>query len=336
MLLPEALVRASVGVASIAILAGACSAGTTTSDVDRAAEPSSASSSSEPGTVAGLPRWEMRSSLHVPRDDFVSAVVGDEIWVMGGMSGSRGTRLDSVEVYDTGADRWRMSDVTMPEGLASFEGVAIGEKIYVFGGLNAQSKASDFSAVLDTSTGRWRKLPPLPTARYAHTVTLHDGRVYVIGGESVKGAVEEVDIFDPKSETWSTGAPMPKARGSHDTVSAGDLIYVIGGWRDGAATDLVQTYDPATDRWGDAEPLPEPMSRGGAAVLDGRIWVSFHGFSAVLDLDDGTWSPANPLTVSRHGMGYLPVGDSIYGIGGCLEYPLRDVRSVDVLVVGNS
>ncbi len=87
----------------------------------------------------------MRTSLHVPRDDFVSAVVGDEIWVMGGMSGSRGTRLDSVEVYDTSADRWRMSDVTMPEGLASFEGAAIGEKIYVFGGLNAQSKASDFS-----------------------------------------------------------------------------------------------------------------------------------------------------------------------------------------------
>lgn len=330
-----ALVRAGVGIALTAVLAGACSTGTSTGgDVDRAAVPSD--SSSEPATVAGLPTWEARSTLHIPRDDFVSAAVGDEIWVMGGMSGARGTRLESVEVYDTGTDRWRMSEVTMPEGLASFEGAAIGEKIYVFGGIDARTKPSDFSAVLDTGTGTWRRLPPLPEPRYAHTVTLHDGRIYVIGGESVKGPVDEVDIFDPRTETWSTGTPMPKARGSHDTVSAGDLVYVIGGWLDGGPSDLVQTYDPATDRWRDAEALPEPMSRGGAAVVDGRIWVSFHKFSAVLDLGGGTWSPANPLTISRHGMGYLPVGGRIYGIGGCTEYPLRDVRSVDVLEVGHS
>lgn len=335
MTLSRARTRAGAGVALVALLAGACSTGSTDGDVDTAATSPSASSPESP-RVAGLPVWQRRSTLHVPRDDFVTAVVGRDIWVLGGMSGDRGIRLDSIEVYDTRKDRWRMSETTMPEGLASFEGVAIGHDIYVFGGLDEKSKASDFSAVLDTRTGTWRDLPALPQARYAHTVTLHDGRIYLIGGEGRRGSVATVDIFDPRTETWSTGAPMPKARGSHDSVSAGSLIYVLGGWWDGGPSDLVQTYDPATDRWGSADPLPEPMSRGGAAVLDGRLWVSLHQFSYVLDLDGGTWTSANPLTVSRHGLGYVPVGTSIYGIGGCLESPLRDVRSVDVLRVGDS
>lgn len=320
----------SVAAVLVALLAGACSA-------DQGGGPQRATASvrtsDEPDVVAGLPQWRTRSGLHVPRDDFATAVVGEEIWVLGGMTGDRGNRLDTIEIYETSTGRWRILDKKMPEGLASFEAAAIGDDVFVFGGLDRNTEASRFSAVLDTSTGTWRRLPPLPVPRYAHTVTLHDGLIYVIGGESAQGPVETVDIFDPDTETWSTGAPMPKARGSHDAVSGGDVVYVLGGWLGSGPTDLVQTYDPAVDRWAVAQPLPEPVSRAGAAVLDGRLWVSFHEFSAVLDLDDGAWSPANPLTVSRHGLGYVAAGGSIYGIGGCRESPLRDVRSVDVLDV---
>ena len=140
-----------------------------------------------------------------------------------------------------------------------------------------------------------------------------------------------MDIFDPDTETWSTGADLPRPRGGHRTVSGGDLIYVLGGFLDGAPSDLTQSYDPATDSWQELAPVPEPINRAGAAVLDGKLWVSLHEFSAVLDLESGTWSPANPLTVPRHGLGYIVVGSSIYGIGGCTESPLRDVRTVDVL-----
>ncbi len=53
----------------------------------------------------------------------------------------------------------------------------------------------------------------------------------------------------------------------------------------------------------------------------------------MLDLADETWSPANPLTQSRHGLGYVAVAGTIYGIAGCTETPLRDVRTVDALTV---
>ena len=316
--------------ALLGLCLGACS-GEQTTGANPQPAPSSSSAPGEGTTAPALPEWEPRSGLSIPRDDFATAVIGNQIWAFGGMSGDRGSRLDTVEIYDTRTDTWRTLDKPMPEGLASFEAAAIGRKVFVFGGLDRGGGASDFSSVLDTATGRWRELPPLPVPRYAHTVTLHDGLIYVIGGDGAQGPVATVDIFDPDTGEWSTGAPMPEARGSHDAVSAGPVIYVVGGFLDSAPTDLVQTYDPAIDGWASAEPLPEPVSRAGAAMLDGRLWVSLHEFSFVLDIEAGSWSPANPLTLSRHGLGYVAVGSRIYGVGGCTETPLRDVRTVDVL-----
>ena len=73
------------------------------------------------------------------------------------------------------------------------------------------------------------------------------------------------------------------------------------------------------------------MSRAGATYLDGRVWISWHESAYVLDLGSEKWEPAAPLTVSRHGLGYVAHDGSIYGIGGCTPTPLRDVRYVDVL-----
>lgn len=321
-----------LGVVAVLALAGlgACS-----SEQAPGAAPSPAgSTTSASGTpfVEGMPRFELRPpGLETPRDDFGTALVDDELWIMGGMTGERGTRLRSIEVLDTTNNTWRTAEQTVPKGLASFETAAVGDRIYLFGGLDKNSEATDFSAVFDTSAGTWRKLPALPHARYAHTVTEHGGRIFVIGGEGVGGPTPEVDIFDPATGRWSSGAPMPQARGSHDTVSTGEVLYVLGGWLDAGPTDVVQTYDPGRASWDEAEPLPEPVSRAGATFLDDRVWVSYHTFSAVLDPSSGSWSPANPLSVSRHGLGYIAVEDRIYGIGGCTEWPLRDVRTVDVL-----
>jgi N-acetylneuraminic acid mutarotase len=278
------------------------------------------------------PVWRKRTGIDTPRDDFASAVVDGEIWAFGGMTGARGTRLRSSEIYDTRTDTWRYGP-DVPEGLASFEAAAVGDDIYVFGGLDERTRASDFSAVLDTTTRRWTALPPLPHVRYAHDVDVLDGKVYVMGGEAGGRYVAAVDVFDPVAGTWSRAADMIQPRASLDMVPVGQVIYVLGGWDVSEPTDRMQVYDPAADRWTESTPLPQPMSRGGAAEADGRIWVSLHEWSAVFDPVTAKWSPANPMTVSRHGLGYIAVGPRIYGIGGCTETPLRDVSFVDVLKV---
>ena len=318
----------------LGLLAG-CSSDQSRATVDPAVASPSPSPSPTPTTGpphADKPTWAPVGVLQTPRDDFVTAVVDDKIWVLGGMTGDRGNRLTSIEVYDPSTQAWTTSATEMPIGLASFEGAVVGDRIFVFGGLDASSRPTDFSAVLDTSTGTWQRLPPLPHARYAHTVTLHEGRIHVVGGESVARAVPEVDVFDTASMTWSSGTPMPLARGSHDTVSTPEGLYVLGGWLDGGPSRLVQVYEPGTGTWTDGPAMPEPMSRGGAAVLDGHVWVSFHEFAAVLEVGSGEWEPVNHPPLSRHGHGFVTLDSAVYAIGGCQESPLRDVRTVDVMV----
>ena len=166
----------------------------------------------------------------------------------------------------------------------------------------------DFAAVLDTRTGRWRDLPPLPHARYAHTVTAFDGSFYVIGGRDVDGEIAAVDVFDPRTETWTTlDRPMPRARvrDSHKTVAAPEGLVVAGGQRDFQDSDLVDLFDPRTGRWTTLPDLPEPMSRAGLAYADGKLWISLHESAYVMDatkLEDlGARQRADALA-ARHGV----------------------------------
>ncbi len=279
------------------------------------------------------PTWSAIDGLEMPRDDFGSAVVGTDIWVMGGMTGARGNRLVSIEVLDTATGSWDTSEVEMPVGVASFEVVSRGPLIYGFGGFDASSEATDFAAVLDTRTGTWRDLPPLPTPRYAHTVTRFGGQIYVIGGRDADGEVSQVDAFDLTTERWDTLArPMPRARDSHKTVATPVGLVVAGGQREYDDSELVDLFDPATGRWRSLPDLPEKMSRPGLAYAGGNLWIMLHESAYVARGPVPTaWEEGNALTLSRHGMGVIVLDGFIYSIAGCALNPLRDVRTVDRL-----
>ncbi|HYH34582.1 MAG TPA: kelch repeat-containing protein, partial [Nocardioides sp.] len=142
------------------VLAG-CASGAQPEPAAPSTSPSSAGVDGSDGVATRSddhPRWQPIHGLHVPRDDFGTAVIGPEVWAMGGMTGDRGNRLVSIEVLDTRSGRWRTSRLEMPVGLASFETVALGRHIYGFGGFDKESRPTAFAAVLDTATGRWRDL----------------------------------------------------------------------------------------------------------------------------------------------------------------------------------
>ena len=128
---------------------------------------------------------------------------------------------------------------------------------------------------------------------------------------------------------------MAHARDSLKAASTPQGIAVAGGFRDYEDSAVVDLFDPRTGRWHSLPDLPEPMSRAGLTYARGKLWISLHESSYVLDLDHPEeWVEANALTLSRHGMGYVLVGDTIYSIAGCALNPLRDVRTVDRLELG--
>ncbi|WP_437633936.1 kelch repeat-containing protein [Sorangium sp. So ce854] len=130
---------------------------------------------------------------------------------------------------------------------------------------------------LAASAPSWEEVPPMITPRGRHTATvLQDGRVLVIGGNTVTGEsrtwgafIQDVEIYDPASKTWAPAAPLgtlPRSRVATAFLPNGDVL----------ATDglFVQAYAPSLDTWSALPPLPYAVWNPSAVVLpSGKVLV---------------------------------------------------------------
>ncbi|MBL9114582.1 MAG: twin-arginine translocation signal domain-containing protein [Verrucomicrobiaceae bacterium] len=112
-----------------------------------------------------------------------------------------------------------------------------------------------------------------PFARVDHaTCLLPGGRILVVGGTGVGGALASCQIYDVNDDTWYDAAPLSRARGAHTaTPISGNNVLVLGGYNHGALA-MASLYDPIKDTWQPAAPLRQPRYRHNAQTLpDGRV-----------------------------------------------------------------
>jgi len=117
---------------------------------------------------------------------------------------------------------------------------------------------------------------PLPArAEEAYGYTTSDGFMYVIGGRSFTGVINNLERYEVATNSWTTLTPMPTPRAAAAAAVIGSGIFVAGG-RDvgggpcsGNALDVVERYDIGTDTWTTVAPLPTAVSDA-AAVATGR------------------------------------------------------------------
>lgn len=82
--------------------------------------------------VASGDAWATKAPLSVARNDHSSAVVGGQIYALGG---NPGTARGSIEQYDPVADTWTNRS-SVPTPRASLAAAVIDGKIYAIGGDN--------------------------------------------------------------------------------------------------------------------------------------------------------------------------------------------------------
>ena len=112
-----------------------------------------------------------------------------------------------------------------------------------------------------------------PLARVDHaTCLLPGGRILVVGGTGIGGALASCQIYDVNDDTWYDAAPLSRARGAHTaTPISGNNVLVLGGYNHGALA-MASLYDPIKDTWQPAAPLRQPRYRHNAQTLpDGRV-----------------------------------------------------------------
>ncbi|MEO0114016.1 MAG: kelch repeat-containing protein [candidate division WOR-3 bacterium] len=211
-------------------------------------------------------------SLLITRRAGAGGQIGNKVYLCGGRDSTH-TTLSSCEEYDldTKTSTYKAS---LPGGRWSCSGVGLNGKIYIFG----SESYSDALLEYNPATNSWRSITPSPrpTGRGWTALAAAGGKLYLCGGSSSTGVLNDCWMFDPATETWTQKANMPGPRLYHSAIGFGDdNIYVIGGSIEGTtpADNLVYKYTISTNTWVIETPLPTARGWEMLAIHEGTIYA---------------------------------------------------------------
>ena len=175
--------------------------------------------------------WTRLADMPRPREHFHVAVVGDELYAIGGretFESDGNIELDEiaeVDVLDLPADdadlpaaAWRSSVTSLPIPRGGLAVAAVGECIYAIGGERAPGGIEDVTGVTesyDPVTGNWRELSSLWTPRHGIQAATIGETIYIAAGGtkafdySPTAEHEALDVSDvePCLSTEGEGEP---------------------------------------------------------------------------------------------------------------------------------
>merc|ERR1712217_730949 len=102
----------------------------------------------------------------------------------------------------------------MKQGRGICTVATFGSKLYVFGGLLADSTITGSTEVFDESKGAWEPLKAMPTARVGTNATVVGESIYLIGGQTHCTPLGSVEMLDTSTGTWTRCSPLSNARSS--------------------------------------------------------------------------------------------------------------------------
>jgi N-acetylneuraminic acid mutarotase len=192
--------------------------------------------------------WKALAPVPAARGSANALVVDGRIHLIGGATLPTGTKEEWLHpsrnvsvgthlVYDPAANAWsKRADMPTPRNHAA-AGVIDG-RIYVAGGRAGSvfipnALNLDLVEEYNPATDQWVLRAPMPTPRSATTWGVHNGRLYVAGGEirhrDFWATYTTVEAFDPRSNTWTRLPPMPLPRHGLAGGVVGDRFHLVNG-----------------------------------------------------------------------------------------------------------
>ncbi len=223
-------------------------------------------------------KW--RAAAPVPRslDHIGTTVLNGKIYAFGGFVGGAVHKdgQDAALEYDPALDTWRIL-APMKGGRGSVAAVALGGKIHVLGGRDANGTTLGRHEVYDPATNTWTELAPFPKPRDHMAAVVIDGKIYIAGGRF--GASTDKtnlhDVYDPQTNAWTPGPPLPTARSGLAYTLYRGLFMVLGGEMPGVGTNTEnEAYDPKTDSWLKLAPMPAGRHATGAATDGNHVYLA--------------------------------------------------------------
>lgn len=190
--------------------------------------------------------------------------VQGKLVAMGGWWQSTWEPSRSVFVYDFCTQRWRQG-ADMPGVRNFFACGAVGSKVVVAGGHDAEKKALRSVAAFDVETGCWESLQSMREERDECTGVVMEGRFYVVSGygtESQGVFRRNGEVYDAAANAWSLMENMWPLLARDADVSNPSSLAAMAGRLYGLHGKEVVAYSCEKNTWSVVEKVPEDSDKG--------------------------------------------------------------------------
>jgi hypothetical protein len=193
------------------------------------------------GVDGALGPWIETRSLPTPLNGPAAAISGNNLYVLGGYSGTHNeAAVYYAEIQPDGDLGEWMTTTSLPEPLSFLSAVTWEGKLYAIAGWQGEhqkySRQIYYTAFKpEGGLTDWSPTTPLPEAMGNHVAVTSNGFMYVFGGyasESQAWSFYAPIRSDGNLGEWQETMALPVPIHDHSAISAQGHIYVLGGFSD--------------------------------------------------------------------------------------------------------
>lgn len=214
-------------------------------------------------------QWEERASRPTPARDAPAAVLGERIYVAGGLS-TDGRPSDRFEVYDPRAGHWE-SRAPLPRALSGAALAAMEGQLYLLGGRDGVRARAEVYRY-DPQANAWSEASPMPYAGTQVGAVAVEGKIVVwISAGSESDRVETYAFYPQRDrqgeKAWEARTALPQAQSGLSAAALAGQVFAAGG-----AQKQAWVYQVQQDRWSALASLPAVPGYGAVMVaLENRL-----------------------------------------------------------------
>lgn len=171
-----------------------------------------------------------------------TAVSGSKLIFVGSFGSS------AVDIYDAATETWTTESIPYARLFPAV--TAVGDQVFIAGGLNFDNTPTDRVDIFDLTTNEW-SIANLSTPRcFLNNAATACGKAFFAGGGSFdlntliwwpSPSSNQVDIFDPETGVWTTDQ-LSNAVVQSTVVSTGNSVLIAGGADSTVAVTTINIY----------------------------------------------------------------------------------------------
>jgi N-acetylneuraminic acid mutarotase len=223
--------------------------------------------------------WHQIANLDLATASAAVTSNGSTLYVLGGEAENTTASYIQSGLYAplSGGVPSTFADMAkLPSARARFAAANVGPYVFAVGGETETGKTTDVLVGRVSEKGtvhQWDAGASLPGARVDHALAASGDHLFVVGGESDAGKLDEVLVSairdDGTSREWRVTSRLPRGRSAHCVAVSGSYVYVIGGVSDEPLAEVLVAManaDGTMSDWKKVTTLPAPRAHAGCAV----------------------------------------------------------------------